>query len=622
MKKEHLKWFIIALVMIFLFKNISPNDTQDTNSSSLTNYMNIDYSKFTDEVSNGQIKKVDIYDSPGYQYKLVAQKDAQTSYVLYLPYNLVGNMEFTKMLKDNQVSISFKEREKDSIWSVVIGQAINFAFILLFIWVFFRIINKKGSGNGVMGMLKHKGKRVQSDIKFTDVAGNKETIEEVKEIVDFLKNPEHYFELGAKIPTGLLMAGPPGTGKTLLAKAVAGEANVPFISLSGSDFVELFAGLAASRVRNLFKEARENAPCIVFIDEIDALGGKRGNSLGGGSDEREQALNQLLVEMDGVGTDKNCPVIIIAATNRPEKLDDALLRPGRFDRQVTVGLPDVSTREKILKIHSKNIKAEPNIDWSKIAKGTPGFSGADLANLCNESALLAGREGKKNIETYHIEEAKDKILMGVRHGFIMSTAQKSLTAYHEAGHAIVGWFKQQNETHDPVYKVSIIPRGRALGVTIYTPESDRISYSREEIKASIATLYGGRIAESMSVGEDKTTTGASNDIERATELAYNYVTKWGLDGQSLNKNGTNKVNGIGPIYYSRHEKHIDGRERLLSDHDLETIDLRVRNLLDECYNEAYRILEIHKVELKNMHDALMEKETIDADEVNEIMNSK
>lgn len=621
MNREYFKWFAILLAVFFIFKAISPNDTQEENSKNVINYTNIDYSKFTDEVSNRQINKVDIYDSPGYQYRLVAQKDATTSYVLYLPYNLVGNIEFTKMLKDNEVNVSFKEKDKDSIWSIIAGQLINFGFLLLFMFFAFKMINRKGSG-GVMAMLKHKGKRVESDIKFTDVAGNKETIEEVKEIVDFLKNPEHYFKLGAKIPTGLLMAGPPGTGKTLLAKAVAGEANVPFISLSGSDFVELFAGLAASRVRNLFKEARDNAPCIVFIDEIDALGGKRGNGIGGGSDEREQALNQLLVEMDGVGTDKNCPVIVIAATNRPEKLDDALLRPGRFDRQVTVGLPDVSTRAKILEIHSKNIKAKTDIDWIRIAKGTPGFSGADLANLCNESALLAGREGKTEIETKHIEEAKDKILMGVRHGFIMSNAQKSLTAYHEAGHAIVGWFKQQSETHDPVYKVSIIPRGRALGVTIYTPESDRVSYSREEIKASIATLYGGRIAESMSVGEEKTTTGASNDIERATELAYNYVTKWGLDGPSLNKSGTNKVNGIGPIYYSRHEKHIDGRERLLSDHDLETIDLRVRNLLDECYNEAYRILELHRTELKSMHDALMDKETIDADEVNEIMGQK
>lgn len=616
--REVIKWLSILIVLVFFYKTLS-SDNSVSDNKSMVNYTTIDYSKFTEEVGNHQINKVDVYDTQSYQYKLVAQKDATTAYVLYLPYNLVGNMEFTKMLSENDVSLTFREKESDSIWSVIGAQLLHFGLFFLFMWLIFNMMGRK-SGGGVMGMLKHKGKRVDSNIKFTDVAGNKETVIEVKEIVDFLKQPDHYFELGAKIPTGLLLAGPPGTGKTLLAKAVAGEANVPFISLSGSDFVELFAGLAASRVRNLFKEARENAPCIVFIDEIDALGKARGKGFGGGSDEREQALNQLLVEMDGIGTDKNCPVIIIAATNRSEQLDEALLRPGRFDRQVTVGLPDVSTREKILGIHSKNIKASALINWERIAKGTPGFSGADLANLCNEAALLAGREGKKEVDTKHLEEAKDKILMGVRHGFIMSNEQKSLTAYHEAGHAIVGWFKQQSQTHDPVYKVSIIPRGRALGVTIYTPESDRVSYSREEIKASIATLYGGRIAEAMSVGEEKTTTGASNDIERATDLAYNYVTKWGLDGLSLSKN-SNKVNGIGPIYYSRHEKHIDGRERLLSDHDLETIDLRVRNLLDECYNEAYRILEAHKTALKLMHDELMDKETIDSEDVERIMRT-
>lgn len=620
MNRDLIKWVLILMAITFVFKMNFTDSDDKSNEKNSVNYTNIDYSKFTDEVANHKINKVDITDAPGYQYKIIAQKDAGNSYVLYVPYNLGGSADFTKMLHENEVAINFKEKEADSFWSVIGAQLLHFGMLFLFMYIIFNMATRR-SGNGVMGMLKHKGKVIISNTKFSDVAGNKETIEEVREIVDFLKSPEHYFELGAKIPTGLLMSGPPGTGKTLLAKAVAGEANVPFIALSGSDFVELFAGLAASRVRALFKEARENAPCIIFIDEIDALGKSRTNNMGGGNDEREQALNQLLVEMDGIGTEKDKPVIVIAATNRPDQLDQALLRPGRFDRQVSVGLPDLGTRKRILNIHAKNIKVSDNVDWTKIAKGTPGFSGADLANLCNEAALTAGRAGHKEIETHHIEEAKDKILMGVRHGFVMSDTQKSLTAYHEAGHTIIGWVKHQLDTHDPVYKVSIIPRGRALGVTIYTPESDRVSYSREEIKASITTLYGGRIAEAMMVGEEKTTTGASNDIERATELAYNYVTKWGLDGHSLSKNDS-KVNGIGPVYYSRHEKHIDGRERLLSDHDLETIDLRVRKLLDECYTEACKILEDNKEELIVMHNMLMEKETIDADEVHAIMDNK
>lgn len=619
MNRNLIKWFLI-LMAVFLFIKFNSSDTEKKEKT--PEYTSMDYSQFSEEVKNRQINKVEIFDAPGYQYKIIAQKDSGNTSVLYVPYNLGGSSDFNKMLQDNEVKVTYKQKENDTtnIWLEIGAQLLHFALLFLFIFIVFKMMNKK-SGGGVMGMLKHKGKMISSNTKFSDVAGNKDTIEEIKEIVDFLKKPEHYFELGAKIPTGLLMSGPPGTGKTLLAKAVAGEANVPFIALSGSDFVELFAGLAASRVRTLFKEARENAPCIIFIDEIDAIGKSRANNMGGGNDEREQALNQILVEMDGIAKDASKPVIIIGATNRPDQLDPALLRPGRFDRQVTVGLPDLATRERILNIHSKNIKSNDNIEWSRIAKGTPGFSGADLANLCNEAALMAGRSGSKVIETHHIEEAKDKILMGVRHGFIMTESQKSLTAYHEAGHTIVGWAKHQLDTHDPVYKVSIIPRGRALGVTIYTSESDRVSYSREEIKASIATLYGGRIAEAMMVGEEKTTTGASNDIERATELAYNYVTKWGLDGHSLIKNDS-KVNGIGPVYYSKHEKHIDGKERLLSDHDLETIDLRVRKLLDECYAEACKILEGYKEELVIMHNMLIEKETIDAEDVHLIMDNK
>lgn len=620
MNRDLIKWFLV-LGMVFLVFKFATNESSRTDKiNDQIKYTNISYSVFTNDVENKAIKKVEIYDSVGYQYKVIAHKDSSTdAYVLYLPYSLVSNIEFSKMLVSNDVQLSFKEKESESIWTAIIGQVINLGLLFLFMWFIFGFIGKKSNG-GIMGMMKHKGKVVVSDVKFSDVAGNSETIEEIKEIVDFLKDPQRFFDMGAKIPTGLLMSGPPGTGKTLLAKAVSGEAGVPFISLSGSDFVELFAGLASSRVTSLFKEAREKAPCIIFIDELDAIGKSRGRGFSN-NDEREQALNKILVEMDGIGTDRSRPVIVLAATNRPDELDPALLRPGRFDRQVTVGLPDVGAREKILKIHSKNLNIASDVNWNRIAKGTPGFSGADLANLCNEAALMAGRKGKKEIDAESIEEAKDKILMGVRHGFVMTPAQKSLTAYHEAGHAIVGWVKEQLNTHDSVYKVSIIPRGQALGVTIFTPESDRISYSREEIKASIATLYAGRIAETMAVGEDKTTTGASNDIDRATGLAYNYVTKWGLDGFSFNKNDS-KINGIGPVYYGRHEKHIDGRERLLSDHDLETIDSRVRKLLEECYSEAYRILENNKYELEEMRDLLVEKETIDVDDIQMIMNRR
>ena len=451
----------------------------------------------------------------------------------------------------------------------------------------------------------------QVKVTFSDVAGVEEAKEEVKELVDFLKDPAKFQNLGGKIPRGVLMVGLPGTGKTLLARAIAGEAKVPFFTISGSDFVEMFVGVGASRVRDMFEQAKKHAPCIIFIDEIDAVGRHRGAGVGGGHDEREQTLNQLLVEMDGF--EGNEGVIVIAATNRPDVLDPALLRPGRFDRQVTVPLPDIRGREQILKVHMKKTPITNDVKPKILARGTPGFSGADLANLVNEAALFAAKANKKTVEMEDFEKAKDKILMGgERKSMVMNDDERKLTAYHEAGHAVVGRLVPD---HDPVYKVSIIPRGRALGVTMFLPEEDRYSNSKQRINSMIAALFGGRVAEELIFGTDSVTTGASNDIERATELARNMVTKWGLS------------NKMGPLTYAEEENEVFlgksvSQTKHVSDETAHTIDSEIKKIIDEQYNRATKLVKDNLKKLHTMSDALMKYETIDSKQIDQIMDGK
>jgi cell division protease FtsH len=471
-----------------------------------------------------------------------------------------------------------------------------------------------GGGRGALSFGKSKARLLGEDqikITFSDVAGCDEAKEEVSEMVDFLRDPSKFQKLGGKIPTGALMVGPPGTGKTLLAKAIAGEAKVPFFTISGSDFVEMFVGVGASRVRDMFDQAKKHAPCIIFIDEIDAVGRHRGAGLGGGHDEREQTLNQLLVEMDGFEGHEG--IIVIAATNRPDVLDPALLRPGRFDRQVVVGLPDMRGREQILKVHMRKVPIADDVNAMNIARGTPGFSGADLANLVNEAALFAARANKRLVDMQEFEKAKDKIMMGAeRKSMVMSDDEKKLTAYHEAGHAIVG---RLVPSHDPVYKVTIIPRGRALGVTMFLPEADRYSYSKERLESQISSLFGGRIAEEMIFGAENVTTGASNDIQRTTEIARNMVTKWGLSER------------LGPMTYSEEEGevflgHQVTQHKNVSDETTHVIDEEIRNIIDRNYQRAEKILNDNIEKLHAMADALIKYETIDEEQINDIMEGR
>ena len=487
--------------------------------------------------------------------------------------------------------------------------------LLIGVWIFFmRQMQGGAGGRGAMSFGKSKARMLGEDqvkITFADVAGVEEAKDEVAELVEFLRDPSKFQRLGGKIPSGVLMVGSPGTGKTLLAKAIAGEAKVPFFTISGSDFVEMFVGVGASRVRDMFEQAKKHAPCIIFIDEIDAVGRHRGAGLGGGHDEREQTLNQLLVEMDGF--EGNEGVIVIAATNRPDVLDPALLRPGRFDRQVVVPLPDVRGREQILKVHMRKVPMADNAKASVIARGTPGFSGADLANLVNEAALFAARSNKRLVDMEDLEKAKDKIMMGAeRRSMAMSEDEKRLTAYHEAGHAIVG---RSMPSHDPVYKVSIIPRGRALGVTMFLPEADRYSHSKEFLESQICSLFGGRIAEELVFGANKVTTGASNDIMRSTELARNMVTKWGLSEK------------LGPLTYSEDEGevflgHSVAQHKAVSDETAHDIDKEIRSIIDRSYARAEQILKTHLDKLHLMADALIKYETIDSDQIDDIMEGK
>jgi cell division protease FtsH len=517
-------------------------------------------------------------------------------------------------LLENHVDIKVDPPETESFLTQILISWFPM-LLLIGVWVFFmRQMQGGGGGRGAMSFGKSKARLIEEDqikVTFADVAGCDEAKEDVQEMVDFLKDPSKFQKLGGKIPRGALMVGPPGTGKTLLAKAIAGEARVPFFSISGSDFVEMFVGVGASRVRDMFEQAKKNAPCIIFIDEIDAVGRHRGAGLGGGHDEREQTLNQLLVEMDGFeGTEG---IIVVAATNRPDVLDPALLRPGRFDRQVVVGLPDVRGREQILKVHMKRVPMASNVQVSFLARGTPGFSGADLANLVNEAALFAARKNKRQVEMEDFEKAKDKILMGAeRKSMVMSEEEKRLTAVHEAGHAIVGRLVPD---HDPVYKVSIMPRGRALGITMFLPERDQYSASLEKLESQISSLFGGRIAEEIVFGRKKVTTGAQNDIERATNLARNMVTRWGLSER------------LGPLAYSEEEGEVFlGRSvtkhKMVSEETAHLIDEEIRSFIDRNYDRSERILKENLDKLNLMADALMKYETIDHFQIDDIMEGR
>ncbi|MDH3748109.1 MAG: ATP-dependent zinc metalloprotease FtsH [Gammaproteobacteria bacterium] len=563
-----------------------------------------EYSEFLDQVRSGQ---VNIAEFEGQKISFGKNKP--------LPFYTISpetdNNTLIGILEEYDVRFGAAEPPKQSL----IGQLLISSFpilLLIGVWIYFmRQMQGGGGGRGAMSFGKSKARLLGEDqvgVTFADVAGIDEAKAEVAEIVEFLKDPSKFQRLGGKIPKGVLMVGPPGTGKTLLARAIAGEAKVPFFTISGSDFVEMFVGVGASRVRDMFDQAKKQAPCIIFIDELDAVGRHRGAGLGGGHDEREQTLNQMLVEMDGF--EGNEGIIVIAATNRPDVLDPALLRPGRFDRQVVVPLPDIRGRELILKVHMRKVPLDEDVKPNLIARGTPGFSGADLANLVNEAALFAARANKRVVSMAQFEEAKDKIMMGTeRRSMVMSEKEKLNTAYHEAGHAIVGFLVPQ---HDPVYKVTIIPRGRALGVTMYLPEEDRYSTSKLELESRISTLFGGRIAEEMVNGPTGVTTGAANDIERATEIARNMVTKWGLSDR------------LGPLTYSEDDGEVFlGRSvtqhKQVSDNTAHTIDEEVRNIVDSNYERAETILKKNEDKLHVMAKALMKYETIDITQVKDIM---
>ncbi|WP_041598443.1 ATP-dependent zinc metalloprotease FtsH [Hahella chejuensis] len=595
MAKNLLLWLIIAAVLLTVFNNFNvPSSAQKLN-----------YSEFLQMVNNGQVKKVVI---DGVAIDGERQDGSRFSTIRpEIPdLGLIGD------LMKNEVVVEGREPETQSIWTQLLVASFPILVIIAVFMFFMRQMQGGAGGKGPMSFGKSKARLMGEDqIKttFADVAGVDEAKEEVKEIVDFLRDPSKFQRLGGRIPRGVLMVGNPGTGKTLLAKAIAGEAKVPFFSISGSDFVEMFVGVGASRVRDMFDQAKKQAPCIIFIDEIDAVGRHRGAGLGGGHDEREQTLNQLLVEMDGF--EGNEGVIVIAATNRPDVLDPALLRPGRFDRQVVVGLPDIMGREQILKVHLRKVPLEDDVNASVIARGTPGFSGADLANLVNEAALFSARANKRTVGMHEMELAKDKIMMGTeRKSMVMSEKEKRNTAYHEAGHAIVGRLVPE---HDPVYKVSIIPRGRALGVTMYLPEEDRYSYSRQYLISRICSLFGGRIAEELTLGVDGVTTGASDDIKRATGLARSMVTKWGLSEK------------LGPLLYDDDNEEVFlGRsaghaQKVYSPETAQRIDDEVRTVIDDCYEHSRKLLVENMSKLHMMADALMKYETIDAEQIDAIM---
>ncbi|BDU22340.1 ATP-dependent zinc metalloprotease FtsH [Dyella sp. GSA-30] len=600
MAKNLLLWLVIAVILLTVFQSFNPHGGSSSD---------LPYSSFVQSVDNGNVSSATISaDQPA---AISGKLKDGSSFRTVAPVLGWSTSTVVKQMQDKGVEV---RQEPSNNGFSLLGLLLNWLPIILivgvFIW-FMRQMQAGAGGRGAMSFGRSRAKLQGEDqikVNFSDVAGCDEAKEEVGELVEFLRDPGKFQKLGGKIPRGVLMVGPPGTGKTLLAKAIAGEAKVPFFSISGSDFVEMFVGVGASRVRDMFEQAKKHAPCIIFIDEIDAVGRHRGAGLGGGHDEREQTLNQLLVEMDGFeGTEG---IIVIAATNRPDVLDPALLRPGRFDRQVVVGLPDVKGREQILKVHLRKVPVASDVNPMVIARGTPGFSGADLANLVNEAALFAARENARDVRMIHLDKARDKILMGTeRRSMAMSEDEKKLTAYHEAGHAIVGRLVPE---HDPVYKVTIIPRGRALGVTMYLPEGDKYSMNRVAIESQLCSLYGGRVAEELIFGADKVTTGASNDIERATKMARNMATKWGLSDE------------LGPVTYGEEEDEVFlGRSvtqhKNVSNETARKIDEVVRNILDRAYARTKQLLTENIDKLHVMSDALLQFETIDAHQIDDIM---
>ncbi len=595
MAKNLMVWLVIAVILMTMFNSFSPTDRSERQTS---------YTQFINDVKQGQVREVKV-DRTGVVTGV--KRDGQR-FETVIPGGYDDGL--LKDLIENGVDGTGVQPEEGSL----LGQIFISWFpmlLLIGVWIFFMRQMQGGGGKGAMSFGKSRARLMGEDqIKttFADVAGCDEAKEEVSELVDYLKDPSRFQKLGGRIPKGVLMVGPPGTGKTLLAKAIAGEAKVPFFTISGSDFVEMFVGVGASRVRDMFEQAKKAAPCIIFIDEIDAVGRQRGAGLGGGHDEREQTLNQMLVEMDGF--DGNEGIIVIAATNRPDVLDPALLRPGRFDRQVTVGLPDVRGREQILKVHMRKVPLGDGVDASLIARGTPGFSGADLANLVNEAALFAARNNRRVVSMDEFEKAKDKILMGTeRRSMVMTEKEKEMTAYHEAGHAIVGRLVPE---HDPVYKVSIIPRGRALGVTMYLPERDRVSHSKRYLESMISSLFGGRIAEQIIYGDEAVSTGASNDIERATNLARKMVTQWGFSDK------------LGPLLYAEEEGEVFlGRtvtkNKSMSEDTVKLIDAEIRDFIDRNYARSKKLIEENMDILHAMKDCLMQYETIDARQIDDLM---
>ncbi|MDR9406151.1 MAG: ATP-dependent zinc metalloprotease FtsH [Spiribacter sp.] len=598
MAKNLILWVVIAVVLMSVFSNFQNQGTTA---------QEVPYSQFLGEVETGRIDSVTMKGPV-----IRGTRSDGSNFSTYSPET--DNNALIGQLMESGVNIRAEEPEgRSMLLQILISW---FPFLLLIgVWIYFmRQMQGGGGGRGAMSFGKSRAKMMSDEqvkVTFKDVAGVEEAKQDVVELVEFLRDPSKFQRLGGSIPRGVLMVGPPGTGKTLLAKAIAGEARVPFFSISGSDFVEMFVGVGASRVRDMFAQAKKQAPCIIFIDELDAVGRQRGAGLGGGHDEREQTLNQMLVEMDGFEGSEG--VIVIAATNRPDVLDPALLRPGRFDRQVVVPLPDVRGREQILRVHMNKTPLAEDIDARTIARGCPGFSGADLANLVNEAALYAARRNKRVVDQQDFEDAKDKIMMGAeRKSMVMTEDEKRLTAYHEAGHAIVGLKVTE---HDPVHKVSIIPRGRALGVTMFLPEEDRYSYTKQRLNSSICGLFGGRIAEEMIFGAERVTTGAQNDIQRVTEIARNMVTKWGLSDK------------MGPLAYGEDEGevflgHQVTQHKTISDETAHAIDEEVRRIVEENYSVAKKVLEDNVDILHAMSDALMKYETIDREQIDDVMNGR
>ena len=598
MGKTLILWVVIGTILVAVFSNFqAPNAISKE----------VSYSQFYSDVKGQRVQSVTIQ---GRNIRGAYQDGSE--FTTYSPET--ENQVLIGDLMKNGVIVNGKEPERPGFLTELFFSLLPI-LLLIGVWIFFmRQMQGGGGGRGAMSFGKSRARMLGEDqikVTFNDVAGVEEAKDEVSELVEFLRDPSKFQKLGGKIPRGVLMVGNPGTGKTLLARAIAGEAKVPFFTISGSDFVEMFVGVGASRVRDMFEQAKKQAPCIIFIDEIDAVGRHRGAGLGGGHDEREQTLNQLLVEMDGF--EGNEGVIVIAATNRPDVLDPALLRPGRFDRQVVVPLPDVRGRDQILKVHMRKVPISDDVDARIIARGTPGFSGADLANLVNEAALFAARANKRTVDMNDFERAKDKIMMGAeRRSMVMTDDEKKLTAYHEAGHAIIGRLVPE---HDPVHKVTIIPRGRALGVTLFLPEGDRYSYSKNRLESQISTLFGGRIAEELIFGPEAVTTGASNDIQRATEIARNMVTKWGLSQK------------LGPLTYSEEEGevflgHSVAKHKEVSDETSHAIDEEIRQFIDRNYERAETLLKENIDKLHTMAQALIKYETIDLGQINDIMEGK